>query len=197
MKTSITLKSLFLKSLFLAMILVFASCEKDAVTEEISAADAKASPAAQQSDFSIVDIAEEDGRFTVLLDLLEQTGLKEMFETGTDQYTVFAPTDEAFATFLEENPDLDLTDKDLLTAVLTYHVTEGQRFSNSVLGKKYPREIETVNGANIYVYSNGDIDTNDEDMMKNASILVGEDLFDIAANNGVIHVIDAVLVPTE
>ena len=199
MRTSITTQKLFFKSLILAFLFVFASCEKDSVSEDISSIDAntKASPAAQKSDLSIVAIAEADGRFTVLLSLLEQTGLKPIFETGTDQYTVFAPTDAAFANFLAENPDLDLTDNELLTAVLTYHVTEGQRFSNSALGKKNPKEIETLNGGYIYINSDGEIDTNDADMDKNASILVGAGLFDIAASNGVIHVIDAVLVPTE
>ncbi|MDR5591903.1 fasciclin domain-containing protein [Christiangramia sp. SM2212] len=200
MKNFITTKNLLFTSLFFALILIFASCEKDPISEEITSVDAnaKASPASQQSDLSIVAIAEADGRFTTLLSLLEQTGLKPMFETGTDQYTVFAPTDDAFATFLEENPTLDPTDNELLTAVLTYHVTEGQRFSNSVLGKKSAKEIETVNGASIYVDSKGDIDTNDEDMIfDDASILVEAGLFDIAASNGVIHVIDAVLVPTE
>ncbi|MCH4824439.1 fasciclin domain-containing protein [Gramella lutea] len=199
MRTSITTQKLLFKSLILAIAIVFASCEKDSVSEDISSIDAnaKASPAAQKSDLSIVDIAKADGRFTVLLSLLEQTNLKPIFETGTDQYTVFAPTDAAFATFIEENPGLDLTDNALLTAVLTYHVTDCQRFSNSALGKKKPKEIETLNGGYIYINSDGKIDTNDEDTAANASILVEAGLFDIAASNGVIHVIDAVLVPTE
>ncbi|GAA4308092.1 fasciclin domain-containing protein [Pontixanthobacter gangjinensis] len=198
MRTTVTIKNSILKSLLLAIVFVFASCETESPSEaELLSLDAHTSPAAQKSDQSIVEIAKADGRFTTLLALLEQTGLKPIFESGTDQYTVFAPTDDAFAAFLAANPNLDLTDNALLTAVLTYHVTEGRRFSNSVLGKKNPKTIETLNGGYIYVDNDGGIDTNDEDMLANSNILVGEELFDIAASNGVIHAIDAVLVPTE
>ncbi|MBT8319530.1 MAG: fasciclin domain-containing protein [Gramella sp.] len=202
MKNYMKSQNLILKSLFFAFLFVFASCETEPVEADISSFDASAkaaekakpSPASQKSDMTIVEIAEANGNFTILLDLLEQTGLKPVFE-GTDQFTVFAPTDGAFLQFLDENPNFDLSNNELLTAVLTYHVTEGQRFSNSVLGKNNPKEIEMLSGGMIYVNSIGEIDTNDEDMDKNSSILVDAGLFDIAASNGVIHAIDTILVP--
>lgn len=184
-------------TMLLALVFVFTSCEKDPIQEDLNAVDAhaKVSPASQQGEVSIVELAETDGRFTVLLSLLEQTGLKEMFETGTDQYTVFAPTDAAFAAFLEENPDFSPTQNELIN-ILTYHVTDGRRFSNSVLGKKNWKNIEMLNEGMIYVDSNGIIDT-DGDMEQDSSILVGAGLYDLPATNGVIHVISEVLVPSE
>lgn len=199
MKTSMTLSKVLFKSLFLALIFVFASCEKESAPEDIQAVDAnaKASSASQKSDQSIVAIAEADGRFTLLLAALEYTQLKDIFENGTDQYTVFAPTDDAFIALLGENPDLNSLDPAFLANILTYHVTDGRRFSNSVLGKNNWKEIETLQGENIYVNNNGGIDTNDADMEIDSSILVEAGLFDIAASNGVIHVINRVLIPSE
>ncbi|MCB7481564.1 fasciclin domain-containing protein [Christiangramia sediminis] len=199
MKTSITLSKVLFKSLFLAFVFVFTSCEKEAVPEDIQAVDAstKASPASQKSDKSIVAIAEDDGRFTLLLAALEYTDLKDIFENGTDQYTVFAPTDDAFIALLGEDIDLNSLDPAFLANILTYHVTEGRRFSNSVLGKNNWKEIETLQGSNIYINSTGGIDTNDADMQVDSAILVEAGLFDIAASNGVIHVINKVLIPEE
>ena len=208
MKTSITIQKLFFKTLFLAFIFVFASCEKDSMPPDISSVDAsaKASPAAQQGDQTIAAIVTEyaeadEPQFTYLLQALVATDLAGVF-SGTDNYTVFAPTDAAFIAALGEDPDWENIDKDFLTNILLYHVTDGRRFSNSVLGKNNLKEIEMLNGAMIYVNSGGGIDTNDEDMMVDSNIILPETeedpkLYDIAATNGVIHVIDAVLVPTE
>lgn len=189
-----------LKSLFIAILIILTSCETEPVEPDISSFDASAnasekgtpSPASQKSDMTIVEIAEANGNFTILLSLLEQSGLKPVFE-GTDQFTVFAPTDDAFVLFLEQNPDFDLEDNDLLTAVLTYHVTEGQRFSNSVLGNRNPKEIEMISGGMIYINSAKEIDTNDDDADRDSDIIIA----DIAASNGVIHAINEVLVPTQ
>ena len=186
--------------LLLCILMVFASCEKEPISEDITTADASAnaSPAAQQGDQTIAEIvvsyAEADEpQFTLLLAALEYAGITSIF-AGGDQYTVFAPTDAAFEAFLGDSELTDFTPEEV-AAVLSYHVTEGRRFSNSVVPKNSPREIETLLGPSIYVNNSAGIDTNDEDMEPNASILVEAGLFDISASNGVIHVIDEVLLP--
>lgn len=193
----------FLRLFFLAGLFVFSSCEKEATNEELNVvnANANASPAANQGDMTIAEIvvsfataeAEEDRQFTLLLAALEYAGITSLF-AGSDQYTVFAPTDAAFERFLGENSLTDFSPEEV-ASVLSYHVTEGRRFSNSVVPKNKPREIETLSGLSIFVDSSAGIDTNDEDMAANAVILVGANLFDIPARNGVVHVIDEVLVP--
>ncbi|MFV9482855.1 fasciclin domain-containing protein [Gramella sp. Hel_I_59] len=183
------------------LMILFISCEQDPVSDELNTADAsaKASVAAQKSDESIAAIvvqfasAEEDAQFTLLLAALNYAGITSLF-AESDQYTVFAPTDAAFERFLGDNSLTDFTPEQV-AAILSYHVTEGRRFSNSVVPKNKPREIETLLGPSIYVNSSAGIDTNDSDMDTDASILVGAGLFDIPASNGVIHVIDEVLVP--
>ena len=193
----------FIKPLLLATVMVFASCEKESMSEELTTADlsSKASPAAQKSDVTISEIVVsiatvenvDERQFTLLLAALNYAGITSMF-TESDQYTVFAPTDAAFQRFLGEKSLSDFTPAQV-AAVLSYHVTDGRRFSNSVVPKNSPRKIKTLLGPSIYVNSSAGIDTNDEDLEANASILVGAGLFDISASNGVIHVIDEVLVP--
>lgn len=188
-----------IKPLLLATVMVFASCEKESISEELTTADlsTKASVAAQKSDASIADIvvsfAENDNQFTLLLAALNYAEITSMF-TGTDQFTVFAPTDAAFERFLGENSLTDFT-KEEVAAVLSYHVTNGRRFSNSVVPKNSPKQIKTLLGSSIYVNSSAGIDTNDEDLEANAFIFLEAGLFDIPASNGVIHVINEVLVP--
>ena len=204
MKTTIKLQNLIFKTFIFALLIVLSSCEKESVSDNYSAVDAsaKASPAAVKGDLSIAEIVtnfkndEENPQFTLLFAALEYAGITSLF-AGTDQYTVFAPTDAAFAEFLDGRPLTDFTPEQV-AAVLSYHVTDGRRFSNSVLPKKNTKEIETLLGPSIYIINDqGEIDTNDEDTARNAGILVGAGLFNISASNGVIHVIDAVLVPAE
>ncbi|MCQ0112758.1 fasciclin domain-containing protein [Zhouia amylolytica] len=185
----------------LSIMLIFTSCEKESIDEQLITADinARASVAAEKGDQSIAEIVvsnatdEEEPQFTLLLAALEYAGITSMF-TGNDQYTVFAPTDAAFVRFLGDNALTDFT-PDQVASVLSYHVTDGRRFSNSVVPKQNPREIETLLGYSIFVSNTAGIDTNDDDTEANATILVSEGLFNISASNGVIHVIDEVLVP--
>lgn len=208
MKTFLTNSNVF-KSFLLGTVFLMASCEEQPEIEEVdplnasvevsSKANEKASPAAMKGDKTIAEIvvsyaeAEENQQFTLLLAALEYAGITSMF-AGSDQYTVFAPTDAAFEAFLGDKSLSDFTPEQV-GAVLSYHVTEGRRFSNSVVPKNDPREVETLLGPSIYVNSSAEIDTNDEGWESNAAILVGANLFDISASNGVIHVIDEVLVP--
>ncbi len=212
MKTAIRIQNLFFKVFIFALLIVFSACEKESLSDNVSAFDAsvKSSPAAQQGELTIAEIVianatdEENPQFTYLLNALVATDLAGVF-AGEDNYTVFAPTDEAFINALGEDFDFENIDdetKAFLTNVLLYHVTDGRRFSNSVLGKNNPKKIEMLNESMIYVNSGGGIDTNDEGMEVDANIILpttddDPKLFDIAASNGVIHVIDAVLLPAE
>lgn len=134
----------------------------------------------------IAKVAEDDGRFTTLLEALGCTGLAPTFAGNQGRYTVFAPTDEAFAAL-----DLDATnvcDLDLgaLTGILAYHVTLGTRLSQSVLGAG---SVRMLDGNNAWVYANAD------GAFINEAQLLAPELIDIRASNGVIHAIDAVLMP--
>lgn len=110
---------------------------------------------------------------------------------NSDQYTVFAPTDDAFVALLGE---LELTEEELLgntellTTVLLYHVTEGRRAANSVVPPKKPRTIETLlEGTSFEVNSVGEINA----VGSSATIIAPN----VSGSNGIIHVIDAVLLP--
>ncbi|MDX1992197.1 MAG: BMP family ABC transporter substrate-binding protein [bacterium] len=139
---------------------------------------------------NIVETANAAGTFTVLLQAAEAAGLVETL-ANEGPFTVFAPTDEAFAAFLEAEgiaaEDL-LGDTDLLTQVLLYHVVENAVPARQVV-ELDGQSVTTVNGAplNIAVTENG--------VVLNDSVNIVQT--DIFAANGVIHVIDGVLVPPE
>lgn len=188
--------------LMATMFFTLTACQKeqlDASLEQASNADASTldiqakSPAATKGTMTIGQIAAGNGNFTQLVDALDYTGLLDIFLTGTDQYTVFAPTDQAFMDLYSQLSITSIRDlpKDLVTNVLLYHVTDGRRFSNSVLPKKNMKTIQTLLDKPFYVNSAGGIDTNDAGASANASITTA----DISASNGVIHIINAVLLP--
>ncbi len=197
MKTQTIILRRSLGILFFAFAFIFTSCQQESLPEVLKTADlsSNASPAATKGEKSIGTIAIENGNFTQLVDALVYTGLADTFVNGTDQHTVFAPTDAAFEdlyTALNITSIRDLP-VDLVKNVLLYHVTDGRRFSNSVLPKKKTKEIQTLNGKSFYVNAGGGIDTNDADQDDNAQINFA--LANISASNGVIHVIDHVLLP--
>jgi uncharacterized surface protein with fasciclin (FAS1) repeats len=117
--------------------------------------------------------------------------------TGSDRYTLFAPTDEAFAALqtalgiAEPSPELTCTlPRETLFDVLAYHVTDGRRFSNSVFNRNAVKMVEMLNGQ--FVITNPDLTLND---IAGQSVGVVPPFVNINASNGVIHVIDAVLLP--
>ncbi|MFC1795709.1 fasciclin domain-containing protein [Pseudomonadota bacterium] len=124
---------------------------------------------------------------------------------GEDKYTLFAPVDDAFAALLARLSDLegteitdpcDLADENgqpLLT-VLQYHVVDGRRFSNSVFNKNSSKEIETLAGADIVSTTMTGPTLHDVD---GQAVHVVPGLFNINAINGVIHVVDTVLLPID
>lgn len=130
---------------------------------------------------NIVDTAKSAGQFNTLVSLLQSSGLDKVL-SGPGPYTVFAPTDEAFAKVPQETLASLQADPEKLKNVLTYHVVSGKVPSNKVTGLS---SAETVQGSQLK------IDTSKGVMIDNAQVVKT----DIMASNGVIHVIDTVLIP--
>lgn len=128
----------------------------------------------------IVDTAVGAGNFTTLATALKEAGLINTLK-GKGPFTVFAPTDEAFAKVPKADLDALLKDKKKLKAVLTYHVVPGKVMAADVKAGK----VKTVQGSALTVTTDGGV------MVDNAKVTST----DIAADNGVIHVIDTVLMP--
>lgn len=144
----------------------------------IAAAVALAAVSAQAKD--IVDTAVAAGSFKTLATALQAAGLIETLK-GKGPFTVFAPTDEAFAKIPKDQLDALLKDKAKLTAVLTYHVVPGKVMAADVKAGK----VKTVQGGELTVATAGGV------MVDNAKVVKT----DIVADNGVIHVIDTVVLP--
>lgn len=129
----------------------------------------------------IVDTAKSAGSFNTLVTAVQAAGLVDTLK-GAGPYTVFAPTDEAFAKVPKDKLDALLKDKAALTKVLTYHVVPGKVMAKDVK----PGKVKTVEGNSLTIAVNGGNVTVD-----NAKVVKT----DVAADNGVIHVIDTVLMP--
>jgi|TARA_B110000263_G_C15073815_1_gene403079 uncharacterized surface protein with fasciclin (FAS1) repeats len=141
-------------------------------------------PANSAGEMDIVDTAVQAGNFGTLAVALEAAGLIETLK-GDGPFTVFAPTDEAFAKLPEGTVQelLKPENKDQLTAILTYHVVSGAVMAEQVVGLS---EAKTVNGQSVDISVNGSMVKVDEAMVVAT---------DIMASNGVIHVIDSVILP--
>ncbi|MDI9255803.1 MULTISPECIES: fasciclin domain-containing protein [Flavobacterium] len=125
----------------------------------------------------------------VYVDSELNTGLVDLFANGTDQYTVFAPTDQAFQNLYAALNVSSITElpAPLVRDVLLYHVTEGRRAANSVVPKRGTREITTLLGSQFSVTPSGSINA-----IGNTATITAAN---ISASNGIIHVIDTVLLP--
>ena len=130
----------------------------------------------------IVDTAVAAGSFETLVAAIRAAGLVETLK-GEGPFTVFAPTDEAFAKLPEGTIEALLKDKDKLTAILTYHVVAGKVMAADVVKLS---SAKTVQGQEV------DINASSKGVMvDNANVIKT----DIEASNGVIHVIDTVILP--
>jgi uncharacterized surface protein with fasciclin (FAS1) repeats len=129
----------------------------------------------------IVDTAKSAGTFNTLVTAVQAAGLTETLK-GPGPFTVFAPTDAAFAKVPKAKLDALLKDKAALAKVLTYHVVPGKVMAADVK----PGAVKTVEGANLTVTAKGG-----KVMVDKAHVVKT----DIAADNGVIHVIDTVVMP--
>ena len=129
----------------------------------------------------IVETAVSAGQFKTLVTALQEADLVDTLK-GDGPFTVFAPTDAAFAKLPAGALDALLKDKSKLSAVLTYHVVPGKVMAAQVK----PGDVKTVQGQSLHVSTNGG-----SVMVDNAKVTKA----DINASNGVIHVIDTVILP--
>jgi len=131
---------------------------------------------------NIVETAVAAGSFKTLAAALQAAGLVETL-SGKGPFTVFAPTDEAFAKLPAGTVEALLKDKQKLTAILTYHVVAGNVPSSEVVKLT---SAKTVNGQDVKIQvMDGKV------MVNNAHVVKA----DVKASNGVIHVIDTVILP--
>jgi uncharacterized surface protein with fasciclin (FAS1) repeats len=121
------------------------------------------------------------GSFKTLVQAVQAAGLVETLN-GTGPFTVFAPTDDAFAQIPQETLQAVLADKEKLTAILTYHVVPGKLMAADVVNST---QLQTVQGQSITVSTEGGVRVDDANVIQT----------DIEADNGVIHVIDRVIMP--
>ena len=133
----------------------------------------------------IVDTAIAAGQFNTLVAAVQAADLVDVLKSD-GPFTVFAPTDEAFAALPAGTVESLLLpeNKDKLVAVLTYHVVPGKIMSTDIAGKKV--DVESLEGSMISVNAMNGV------MVDNAHVVVA----DIETDNGVIHVIDAVILPS-
>ncbi len=138
--------------------------------------------ATKTQDKDIVDTAVAAGNFKTLAAALQAAGLVDTLK-GKGPFTVFAPTDEAFAKLPAGTVEALLKDKEKLTKILLYHVVSGNVMAKDVVKMK---SAKTVQGSSVKITAKGG-----KVMVDNANVVKT----DIAASNGVIHVIDSVILP--
>jgi uncharacterized surface protein with fasciclin (FAS1) repeats len=133
----------------------------------------------------IVDTAADAGTFSTLIAAVEAAGLVDTLK-GEGPFTVFAPTDEAFAALPEGTVEelLKPENIDQLTAILTYHVVPGEVMSGDLTNGM---EATTVQGGDVTIMTEGGV------TVEGANVVTA----DVDATNGVIHVIDSVILPPE
>ena len=173
----------------LALLFLLAACSDTVAPEPMSISAQEellnrspVADAARPGSNTIVEIAAGNPNFSTLVTALQAAGLVDAL-AGDGQYTVFAPTNEAFAALPEGALADLLADEDALINVLLYHVTDGRRISRSLLNA---RQVTMLNGDKAYLSRDG------ADLYIDDARVIGAD---ISASNGVIHVIDAVLLP--
>lgn len=146
------------------------------------ASDYASKTAGNESQKNIVETAVAAGNFNTLVEAVKAAGLVDTL-SSPGPFTVFAPTDDAFAKVPKAVLDALMANKTLLTAVLTYHVVPGEVMSSDL---KNGMSVKTVEGSDVKIT----IDPAGV-MVNNAKVIKA----DIKASNGVVHVIDAVILP--
>jgi uncharacterized surface protein with fasciclin (FAS1) repeats len=159
--------------LVLGSVLMAVGCDEEEATP---------TPTPTPESADIVDIAAGDDRFETLVTALQAADLVDTLK-GDGPFTVFAPTDDAFDNLPEGTLDALLADVPALTDVLLYHVVSGKFMAADVVTLS---SATTVQGQDVTITVDGsDVYVNDAQVI----------ITDIEASNGVIHVIDAVLIP--
>lgn len=173
------MRTLFTATAALALLAASAFADGQAKTDHHASSDHHT----MQAD--IVDTAVNAGSFNTLVAAVQAAGLEDTLR-GDGPFTVFAPTDEAFAALPEGTVESLLMpeNRDQLVAILTYHVVAGEYMSGDLAGQAL--SVETVQGDTV------DIDaTGDNVMVDGATVIMA----DVDASNGVIHVINEVIMP--
>jgi uncharacterized surface protein with fasciclin (FAS1) repeats len=138
-----------------------------------------------------IQINQQTGEFSILIAALQAadpTIIEKL--TGKCQYTVFAPTDQAFTNLLTElqlTSEELLANQELLTTVLKYHITRGRQNAEQILEKKYINTL--IRGRNGFLKQNNAVLTDNQERTSNIIQT------DVEASNGIIHVIDTVVLP--
>ncbi len=172
------ISKLHLQSIAIAFVALFA------ISMNTLPANAASSMDKAASGKDIVETAVAAGQFNTLVTAVTAAGLVETLK-GKGPFTVFAPTDAAFAELPAGTVEslLKPENKEKLTQILTYHVVPGKIMAADLKGKKM--DVATVEGSEL------SIDATDGVMVNNAEVIKP----DVEASNGVIHVIDVVLMP--
>ncbi len=171
-----------------AAMLVITGCSTDSEDDAAATPTAEASPSeeapAADEPGTIVDVAAASEDFTTLVAAVEAAGLVETL-SGEGPFTVFAPTNEAFDALPEGVLDALLLpeNEETLTKILTYHVVPGEVTSDQITDG----DVETVEGQTVSITTEGGVMVND------ATVVTA----DVDTSNGVIHVIDSVLIPED
>lgn len=164
-----TLSVLLISTILMVGVCMAGSNSMDASKDASSAAD-------------IVDTAVAAGNFQTLVSAVEAAGLVDTLK-GEGPFTVFAPTDEAFAKIPQDQLESLLANKTQLTAVLTYHVVAGKVMSTDLTDDM---AVATIQGENVTInLDEGSVMVNDAKVVQ----------ADIECSNGVVHAIDTVLMP--
>jgi uncharacterized surface protein with fasciclin (FAS1) repeats len=131
---------------------------------------------------NIVEVASNAGGFSTLLKAAEVAGLVDTLSTG-GPFTIFAPTDDAFSKIPSETLNSLLNEPEKLKGILLYHAVQGKVMSTDLSGTM---EVETLHGQKIKIDATKGVMINDANVIK----------ANIEANNGIIHVIDKVILPS-
>ena len=137
---------------------------------------------------SIVETAVAAGSFNTLVAALQATGLDEVLANTEETFTVFAPTDDAFAKLGDDTINALLADPDTLASILLYHVIGDQAVDSTTAISLAGNSVTTVNGAAVSISLDG------SRLLINDSAVIAPD---VVASNGIIHGIDTVLLPPE
>lgn len=130
---------------------------------------------------NVVDTAIEAGNFKTLVKAVQEAGLVDTL-AGEGPFTIFAPTDEAFSKLPEGTIEELLKNKEKLTDILTYHVVADRVMADSVTNLS---SASMVNGKDVSINTSEGVKVNNANVIKT----------DIECSNGVIHIIDSVLIP--
>jgi transforming growth factor-beta-induced protein len=175
------MKRLAMLALCVLMCVSLAACEGGTKKETAEKESPAVEPIAAPKD--IVDVAIADGRFTTLVTAVKAAGLVETLK-GEGPYTVFAPTDDAFAKLPAGTVESLLQDIPKLKNILLYHVVAGKAMAADVVKLS---SATTACGEDVTIKVEGE-----KVMVDEANVIIT----DIEASNGVIHVIDAVILPS-